>query len=160
MQISNSYIANTHATKVQSTQLIEKSEPLQTKSWDNMTPAEQNQKIHQNAMRPLDMLDDKANNILNKILSNKGLSDEKMIEQKLLLEASMHVDFSGGITGVKIISDFNTNENNVENRLEKLIDRYDFAIKNGSVGIKQSLDLATELLTLYTSGYQPLDMEA
>ena len=153
MQVSNSYIANTYATKVQSTQSIEKSEPLQTKSWDNMTLAEQNQKIHQNAMRPLDMLDDKANNILNKILSNKGLSDEKMIEQKLLLEASMHVDFSGGITGVKIISDFNTNENNVENRLEKLIDRYDFAIKNGSVGIKQTLDLATELLTLYTSGY-------
>jgi CRISPR/Cas system-associated protein Cas7 (RAMP superfamily) len=160
MQISNSYTASIYAVKVKPIKQTEKTEPTQTKSWDNMTPAEQSQKIHQNAMRPLPMLDDRANNILNKILSNKGLNDEKMIEQKLLLEASMHVDFSGGITDAKIISDFNTNENDVTNRLEKLIDGYDFAMKNGSVGIKQSLDLATELLTLYKNDYQPLDIQA
>ena len=156
MQISNSYIANTYATKVQSTQSIEKSEPLQTKSWDNMTPAEQNQKIHQNAMRPLSMLDDRANSILNKILTDKGLSDEEIGDTKGRLF----------INSLVVDSNLNTHEpqaNNKDNtikNIDNLVDNLMLNLKHSSFDKENKflLDTAKELQTFYGAGYSPLNI--
>ena len=156
MQISNSYIANTYATKVQSTQSIEKSEPLQTKSWDNMTPAEQNQKIHQNAMRPLSILDDRANSILNKILTDKGLSDEEIGDTKGRLF----------INSLVVDSNLNTHEPQANNKddtiknIDNLVDNLMLNLKHSSFDKENKflLDTAKELQTFYGAGYSPLNI--
>jgi len=156
MQISNLYITNTYAPKVQSTQSIEKTEPLQTKSWDNMTPAVQSQKIHQNAIRPLPMLDDRANNILNKILTDKGLSDEKIGDTKGRLF----------ITSLVIDSNFNTHQPQVNNKkdtiknIDNLVDNLILNLKHSSFDKENKflLDTAKELQTFYSAGYSPLNI--
>ena len=156
MQISNSYIANTYATKVQSTQPIEKIEPVQTKSWDNMTPAEQSQKNYQNAMRPLSMLDDRANSILNKILTDKGLSDEEIGDTKGRLF----------INSLVVDSNLNTHEPQANNKddtiknIDNLVDNLMLNLKHSSFDKENKflLDTAKELQTFYGAGYSPLNI--
>jgi hypothetical protein len=156
MQISNLYITNTYATKVQSTQSIEKTEPLQTKSWDNMTPAEQSQKNHQNAMRPLPMLDDRANNILNKILTDKGLNDEEIRSTKGdIFINSLIVDSNFNTHEPQA----NTKEDTVKN-INNLIDNLMLNLKHSSFDKENKflLNTAKELQAFYGAGYSPLNI--
>ena len=153
MQISTSFMTNMYTTKVQPKQPTKIS---QTKIWDDMSPADQSQEIHQNAMRPLDMFDDRANNILNKILTDKGLSDEAIGNTKgRLFISSLIVD-----------SNFNTHETQ-ENTKEDTVKNIDHLIDNLMRNLKNNsfhkenkflLDTARKLQTLYNADYIPLNI--
>ena len=135
MQISNSpLMTNNYTQKVQSLPTI------------SQVGAEQKTS---DAMVPLAHLDDKANKILNKILMKQGLTDEKIIETKVILELE-HI--------LAKEQNYYRSEDNMEIKPEGIYNFLNNAKEQG--GIVNNLKLIEQLNMLYKSDYTPLDIKA
>jgi len=114
--------------------------------------------------RPLEMLDDKANMILNKLFDDSGMSDiEQIIEKKIISdvlsqEFTQNSDGTWALSGIK--TSFDTSEEGIQNSLLMLQKQFEASSKSGSEESAKRLELINKLQDLYQSDYKPLDISA
>jgi len=149
MQIQSLYTAN-----VQQTYKVDKTEP-----------SEKQQKVDSNKHSyDNPMLDERANKILDKIISDKGLSSEKSNDIKMKLIVMM-TEFSVDSNGRIIDTPPKTpdmSQTSVAKRIDKLLHNLGLNLNGGDFQEENNrlYKTATELKTLYNADYKSLNINA
>jgi len=111
------------------------------------------------------MLDKRANNILDKIISEKGLSSEDSndIKMKLILMSTeFSVDSNGRLIDAPPPKNPDMSQTAVAKRIDKLLNNLKLNLNTGDFQEEnnQLYKTATELKTLYNADYKPLNITA
>ena len=150
MQIQNSYIAN-----VQQAYKVDKTEPAQKQD-----------KVDSNKrLSDIPMLDERANDILDKLISEEGLSSEKASSMKMMMIGMMtdfRVDSNGRLIDETPNQNLDMSQNAVSKRIDKLLHNLEFGLNTGDFQEQhnKSYKTATDLKTLYNAEYKPLNITA
>jgi len=138
MQIQNSYVTN-----MQQTYKVDKTEPAQKQD-----KVDSNKHSYDNPM-----LDKRANTILDKIISEKGLSSEESRSIKMMMLVMMtevRVDSNGKIIDEAPNKNPDMSQTAVAKRIDKLIENLELNLNGGDFPEKhnQLSEVATQLKTV------------